>query len=261
MAVAGSSTASAATTYRGYPDSIAVLGHSGSTGEDSDPKQPHVEIRENSWATGTNPEVRSVYGRILAKNPRIKGHNIALSQGGATVQQVLLQAQQAMNMNPKPELILVQVIDNDIVCPAESSDYASFRSGVVAVLKELARAPASRVFLVSQFGSPATYARSLTREQRQTLSGSGPCDFVDSTGNIVKAKAARLDNVIHHYEAQLASACKHFANCRYDGGAFGRVVDKPEYITEDLNHFSVRGHAKAAAVAWAALKRAGLVPR
>src|SRR4051794_14113718 len=32
---------------RGYPDSITVLGHSGSTGESSDPEQPGVEVREN----------------------------------------------------------------------------------------------------------------------------------------------------------------------------------------------------------------------
>lgn len=205
--------------------------------------------------------MNSVYRRILAKNPKIKGHNFGLSQGGATVQQVLLQAQQAMTLKPKPELVIVQVIDSDIVCPATNKDYAAFRVGVVAVLKELARAPASRVFLVSQFGSPGTYARALTRAQRRTMAGSGPCDFINTTGKIVPVKLVRLDRVIHGYEAALASACKRFPHCRYDGGAFGRVVDRPEYITEDLNHFSVRGHAKAAAVAWAALKRVGLIPR
>lgn len=63
------------------------------------------------------------------------------------------------------------------------------------------------------------------------------------------------------YEAQLEAGCERFRACRYDGGAFGRVVDKPEYITADLHHFSVQGHGKAAAVAWAAMKRVGLVPR
>ena len=260
-ALAAASSASSETAYVGYPNSIAVIGHSGSTGEDSDPRQPHVEIRANSWATGTNPKVNSVYRRILAKNPKIKGHNYGLSQAGANVQQVLLQARQAMSMNPKPELVIVQVIDHDIVCPATKKDYAAFRVRVVAVLKELARGPTSRVFLVSQFGSPGTYAKALTRAQRLAIAGSGPCDFINDAGKVVPAKAARLDKVIHAYEAQLAVACKPFSKCRYDGGAFGRIVDKPAYITEDLNHFSVRGHAKAAAVAWAALKRVGFVPR
>jgi hypothetical protein len=50
------------------------------------------------------------------------------------------------------------------------------------------------------------------------------------------------------------------ASCRYDGGAFGRVVERPEYISWDVIHLSAEGQAKAAAVAWAALKRAGISP-
>jgi len=41
--------------YPSDPDAIVVLGHSGSTGESSDPDQPGVEVRENSWVTGTTP--------------------------------------------------------------------------------------------------------------------------------------------------------------------------------------------------------------
>src|SRR3954454_11786639 len=55
-----SATATARRWTSGYPNSIAVLGHSGSTGENSDPDQPGVEVRENSWATGSNPEVNSL---------------------------------------------------------------------------------------------------------------------------------------------------------------------------------------------------------
>jgi hypothetical protein len=50
------------------------------------------------------------------------------------------------------------------------------------------------------------------------------------------------------------------ATCRYDGGAFGRVVDRREWISTDLRHFSLEGNAKAAAVAWSALKRVGFIP-
>jgi hypothetical protein len=78
---------------------------------------------------------------------------------------------------------------------------------------------------------------------------------------VVPKKLALLEKAIHGYEAQLKAACKQVHQCRYDGGAFGRIVNKPEYIASDLNHFSVKGHAKAAAVAWAAMKRVGLVPR
>ena len=67
-------TATSTTTQwtGGYPDSIAVLGHSGSTGEHSDPKRPFAEVRANSWATGSNPKVNSLYLRILERNPAIR---------------------------------------------------------------------------------------------------------------------------------------------------------------------------------------------
>jgi len=66
--------------------------------------------------------------------------------------------------------------------------------------------------------------------------------------------------VIHRYEAAVASACKAVATCRDDGGAFGRIVERPEYISWDVIHLAAPGQAKSAAVAWAALKRVGIIP-
>jgi hypothetical protein len=243
----------------GYPSSIAVLGHSGATGEDSDPAQPHVEIRTNSWATGTNPRVDSVYTRILAKNPAIRGHNFNLAHGGATVDDLLGQAQQAVAL--RPDLVLVQIMDNDIVCPASSRDYATFRAKLIRALRVLESGlPRSRFFLVSQWGSPTTYWKALRPAQRAQLGGTGPCAFLDPQGKLVPRELRRLERIIHSYEAQLKAGCERVRRCRYDGGAFGRQIDRRRFISEDLNHFSVAGHAKAAAVAWAALRHAGLIP-
>ncbi|HEY2877663.1 hypothetical protein [Nocardioides sp.] len=72
-----SSSAGAGTTPptdSAYPSSVVVLGHSGTTGAGSDPDNPMADIRENSWATETNPEVDSVYQRIVAENPAAEGH-------------------------------------------------------------------------------------------------------------------------------------------------------------------------------------------
>jgi hypothetical protein len=244
-----------------YPSSMAILGHSGSTGQNSDPSRPGVDVRANSWATGTNPAVNSIYLRILAKNPKIKGHNVALSQDGATVSDLVIQAQEDVLLKPSPELVVIQIMDNDIVCPAKASDFRRFRATFVRALAVIATgSPRSSMFVVSQFGSPGTYAKSLTVAERRTLGGTGTCDFVDPSGRIVAQKVARLDAVIHGYEAQLRTGCKQFARCRYDGGAFGNIIDKREYVSSDLNHFSIKGHAKAAATAWSAMKRVGIVP-
>jgi hypothetical protein len=77
---------------------------------------------------------------------------------------------------------------------------------------------------------------------------------------VVRKKVARLEKAIHAYEGALEAACKKVRQCTYDGGAFGRVVDKRSYVSWDLNHFSIKGHAKAAAVAWAAMRRAHVLP-
>jgi GDSL-like Lipase/Acylhydrolase family len=244
-----------------YPNSIAVLAHSGATGYDSDPRRPRVDVRANSWATGTNPAVNSLYRRILARNPRIKGHNINLAENGATVRELLEQSRRAVALKPKPDLLVIQIIDNDLVCPATNRDIANFRAGMSRALRLLTRrSPRSRIFVVSQFGSPETYAKALRPEERLRIGGTGPCDFVDPAGKIVESRLARLEGIIQRYEAQLAATCKVFGRCRYDGGAFGRIVDERAYFTQDLNHLSTSGHAKAAAVAWEALRRVRLIP-
>jgi len=264
-ATATAETASPATPKRwttGYPNSIAVLGHSGSTGESSDPeKAPHVETRENSWATGTNPAVDSVYSRILARNPAIEGHVLSLSEGGADIAQVSRQAESLLERGGA-DLILVQVMDNDITCPLEQDALTEFSGRLTTMLEDLATgAPGSRTFLVSQFGSPLTNARTVPQAERAQQAGTGPCDFITRSGGIAAAKVARLEKAIHAYERALEDACRRVLNCTYDGGAFGRTKDRREYTSSiDPDHFSVKGHAKAAAVAWAALRRAHLVP-
>jgi hypothetical protein len=97
--------------------------------------------------------------------------------------------------------------------------------------------------------------------QRTRISpASGPCAFLDARGAAIPKGVAYLEAVIHRYEAAVATACKAVATCRDDGGAFGRIVERPEYISWDVIHLSAQGQAKSAAVAWAALKRGGIIP-
>lgn len=247
---------------RGYPSSIAVLGHSGSTGENSDPDQPGVEVRENSWATGSNPEVNSLYLRILKRNPAIEGHNASYSESSAGIDQVAAQADRLLAHDPNTDLILIQVMDNDLTCPLDRAALSDFRTKLTATLTKLARgAPDASQFVVSQLGSVPGYARSLTRAERASQGGTGPCDFMTPTGRIAPRKVARLEKAIHAYEGALEAACKKVRQCTYDGGALSRIVDRREYYSDDLNHFSIKGHAKVAAVAWAAMLRAHVLPR
>ena len=241
-----------------YPSSIAVIGQSGATG--SGVAGPRSNWAHSSWVTGDSPSVQSLYSRILARNPAIRGNKFMLAINGADVASMLLQAKKAVGLKPAPELVVVQGIDNDIRCDTVSHN--PFQLAFARVLETLAAGlPDARIFVVSQFGSPETWARALTLKQRIRVSrGSGPCAFIAPSGAIRLKQAAYLDAVIHRYEAAAATACKGVASCRYDGGAFGRIVDRPEWISIDLQHANLEGNAKLAAVAWAALKRVGIIP-
>ncbi len=132
----------------------------GATGENSDPSKPGAEVRENSWATGTNPAVKSLYLRILARNPKIKGRNVNLAEGGATADELVFQAEEAVELEPQPDLIVIQIGDADIVCPLSPDDLRAFRSTFEAALAVLVKGtPSSRLFVVSQFGSPSPAKR------------------------------------------------------------------------------------------------------
>ena len=188
--------------------------------------------------------MQSLYSRILARNPAIRGNKFNLALGGADVASMLLQARKAVALKPAPELVVVQGIDNDITC--DTIGHRPFQVAFARVLDVLATGlPDARIFVVSQFGSVPTYIKALTLKQRvnqrlRISPGSGPCAFLDARGAAIPKGVAYLEAVIHRYEAAVASACKAVASCRYDGGAFGRIVERPEYISWDVIHLSAQ---------------------
>lgn len=261
---ASSSTPAASQSpYTGYPNSIVAIGHSLVTGYNSDPLRPTETIRSNSWATGTNPAVDSLYLKILAKNPAIKDRAVNLAKNGALVSEIQRQAVSAAGLDPKPDLAVIMIGNLDLVCPETTESKDAFLTSFVAALDTLAKgATATRIFVVSFWGSADHYADALTREERASIGGTGPCKYLDSEGRVVERKLTVYEDSVHALEAQLESGCKRYSLCRYDGGAFGSVMDERAfYAPHDVGHFSVAGNAKAAAVAWDALKRVGLIPQ
>lgn len=64
------------------PVGVIAVGHSGLTGEGSDPDRPGQDAMENSWATGDAPAVNSIYQRLVAARPATKGHVANMAVGG-----------------------------------------------------------------------------------------------------------------------------------------------------------------------------------
>jgi hypothetical protein len=250
--------------YEGYPDSIAVIGHSTAAGYHSDPTNIAATIPENSWATGTNPQVNSLYERILARHPAIKDHNLNLAGVNLGLGESRDQASRAVAQQPPPDLVVMQVLDNDIGCPADAEALALFRSAVVGALQTLQQyAPHTRVFVFSQFGGSTSVIQALSPDERKAFGRSifeFSCAIVDPNGRVIPSQLKEFQTAIHGYEAELKAACSQFTTCTYDNGAFDRVALEPGDPGPDFDHLSVQGQAHAADAAWKALQDAGLLP-
>jgi lysophospholipase L1-like esterase len=253
-----SDAGSPSTSDSPYPSSIAAIGHSGLTGYDSDPSRPSTDVLANSWATGTNPAVDSIYQRALAKNPAVEGHATNIAVDGSTVDSLLGQEAEAAKVTPAPDLVLVQSIDNDIKCDGtDPQNFGPYRQKLTAVLDAIHRdLPGAQVFFVSQWASVKEYDRVVMSIDPDHITGAGPCDPIDLTTRKLNRKHEKyLQSLVDHYWKIVGEVCAKYSKCRTDGGVMQTMrLDKAD-LGVDLDHLSVAGHHKMAAMIWTALNR------
>ena len=110
QAAAGPATSSTATAANpGNPVGVIAIGHSGLTGEGSDPSRPGQVALENSWATGTSPEVNSIYRRLVAVRPETEGHVANTARRRCVCRPRCLRRRSiALETVPTPALVVVQ---------------------------------------------------------------------------------------------------------------------------------------------------------
>lgn len=256
---AGADAATSSTTAQAnhWPRSMVVLGHSGVNGEGT----PGTPL-ENSWASGSNPDVDSIYLRMVEHEPALEGHVVNLAEGGATLPDVDRQADEALELDPAPDLVIVQVVDNDMACPVTQAEVDTFQSDLSALLGRLVDGlPGARVFIPTFYAEPASYIQSLTPEQRVLVGDEGPCAIVAPNGKPNRTELRRLEAIVDKYDAAIMAACASTTRCWHDGGAFERTRLHRGDIGADLSHLSIEGNAHAAAVAWRAMRKAGIRPR
>jgi hypothetical protein len=250
-----STTVTPSTTY---PNAIVVLGHSGTTGANSDAQAPDTDVNSNSWATGDNPDVQSIYLRLLTLNPAVRGHSTNLGLDGSDVDDLKSQVDRALALTPLPDLFMIQEVDNDMQCNGTDADnYPVFAQTLSADLAAIvARAPHATILLVSSPpGTVDNYGRVVARLEvgKQANTGTGPCDMFDLAGKKVPSHWTYQDEVIQHYQAQVATVCRQFPTCRYDGGALYRMKIEASDLAYDGQHLSVSGHRKQAELEWKVL--------
>jgi hypothetical protein len=249
-----------------YPSSIAVLGTATAEGWGAEPGHPFANAPQDSWATGTNPAVHSIYSHILALNPAIKGHAFTLANdegapagAGKELDDFAAEVRDAVRLKVTPGLVLVQVIDRALKCDGTTErDFAAYGQRFSDSLQALAQGlPRARIFVISQWGSFAsyvTYLKGLDKGKRLKNAGKKPCQLVASpAGEVVASRVAYAKRIVAGEEAQLAAACTKIANCRYDGGAASRIAVTAADMSEFQYTPTIQGQAKLATAEWKAL--------
>lgn len=251
---ASASTAPTPSSDRSTPVGLIAMGHSGITGEGTGGQgQP---APNKSWATGTLPEVDSVYLRMVGLLPQTEGKVYNAGEGGAPSSRLVDMAERALAAVPVPALAILQTIDADIQCDGnDAGRMDAFGSNVRKAIKLVVDAsPNGHVLVVGQLGRPrAAFIEELVAKdpsQRQALTGSGPCDFFDPSGKLDQKHIANLTAIIDAFEAEEAKVCAEFTQCTTDGGVRAAYVDKLENFSPDWNHLNVRGQAAEAELIW-----------
>lgn len=253
------SPALAERAHVGYPSSIAALGDSDSTGYDS--AIVNRDSRENSWSSGSNPAVQSHYVRILAANPKIKSHNDNFAVDGSGTVDLIRQARLAANEHA--EYVTIETGGNDICQPGKPMPLATFKANYVKALRVLAAGvPNARIFVTSDpWANPALDAVfGPYQVAHGYVSDGSTCDpDFDAKGVPDPAREAAFTRLEDTYQAAVASACRQFIHCRFDGGVLRSLVPVMtdfSYLTATdpyaYTHPSIQGHAKMAGASWPA---------
>jgi hypothetical protein len=243
-----------------YPNSMASTGDS-ITRAFNTGFLPFTDAATNSWSTGTNSTVNSIYNRLRSANPSITGRNYNYARTSAPMSE--LSGQFDSVMVQKVEYVTVLMGANDVCADNESqmTSVDTFRSQFQAAMTKLAAgSPTTRVYVVS---IPDVYNLwdlfHNNSSARQTWFSLQLCQSMlanpASTRQADVDRRARVRQRNIDFNTVLAQVCAQYPNqqCRFDGNAvFNNRVAKSDVSTRDYFHPSLAGQAKLAAVAWGA---------
>lgn len=247
-------TASAAPTY---PSSIDALGGSFTRGFNTDCPDAWTDCPDNSWATGTNPAVDSIYRRLLALNPGLRDNNANDAESGSTMADLDGQAQSAVRRDA--ELVLIATGTND-ACGGRTgamTEVSVFRDEFTQAMDTLtAGLPRARVHVLS---IPDIYQRWQTFHTIPSAAKAWrsipfcPTLLTHPTSNAPAdvARRAAVRARVLDFNAVLAQACARYPQCTTDrGAAYGAAVTAAEFSTHDYWHPNITGQAALAKRIW-----------
>jgi hypothetical protein len=214
--------------------------------------------RKTSGRPGAIPTC-SHYLRILAANPKIKGHSYGFAKDGSQTEDLVRQAHLAVSVRAK--YVTIETGGNDICQGHTPVAVPTVRARVTAALQVLRQGlPNSRIFLTSIPWEVKTYDAVYGPyfvAHGYTSDGSTCDPRYDANGVPAPSQEASLQGAVDSYDAVYQQTCAQFVHCRYDGGALGAIkavlADFAFLNPNDpfvYSHPSVQGHAKMAAASW-----------
>ncbi len=237
-----------------YPDSIAGVGDSITRAANSDALGDRPE---NSWVTGTNASVNTIYSRLLAVHPPIAGNRFNEAVSGARMTDLNSQAQGAVAAGA--DLVTVLMGANDVCTSSEASmtSVATFQAQFETAMATLASGlPEARIAVLSipdihnlwailKDNAAARFVWAFASICQSLLAdplSNDPAD-VQRRAN-VRQRNMDFNNVLN-------SVCADYVHCEFDGYlAFNTAFTPAHVSTIDYFHPSIAGQALIAQVAW-----------
>jgi lysophospholipase L1-like esterase len=242
-----------ASPLAGPPSSIAALGDSFNTGFDAGTHRG--DAPGLSWSPGNNPNVDSLYLRLLDESSAIEGHRYLIARDGSKIGD--LARQMAIAADHGAQLITVQSGGNDI-CSAKDPDHATppavFRDEFTKALDVMRRRlPNARLLLTSitDEGRWNDGSASVPGNGKK-LSDGTVCDpKLDQEGVQDPSRRSEIQALEQRDNAILRTVCATDPHCRFDRGAFFRLAYSASDISSlDAFHPSISGLNRFSATAW-----------
>lgn len=255
IAVSGATPTRAAIVY---PGSMASAGDSITRAYNTG-SNAFVDAPANSWSTGTNSSVNSLYLRFLAQNPAISGKNFNAAQSGAKM--VNLDGQINTINGYQVEYVTILMGANDVCTSSESTmtSVDTFRAQFQTAMDRLSSgSPNAQVYVVSV---PNIYnlwsVLKDNRSARSTWALLGICQSMlanplsTQQADIQRRERVRQRNI--DFNTQLQQVCAQYPQCRFDNNAgYNTAFVASDVSARDYFHPSLAGQAKIANVAWQA---------
>jgi lysophospholipase L1-like esterase len=214
------------------PEVMVALGDSITRGFNTEisascPTGPSLDCPMNSWSTGTEPAVDSIFQRVEAIDPGRDPVAFNDAVSGARAEHLPAQAQVAITRDP--DYVTVLIGANDACRPtiAQQTPVADFREDIEDALQTLvAGEPKVYIQVVSipdinllhaLFVSPPD-PNALLRWQLFNVCQALLANPTSTAQPDVDRRALFRERVIA-YNTALADVCAQFKRCRFDGGA------------------------------------------